>query len=97
MTEFCKLNPTPYGLEAINQCRLYLQAYYISDLATASGTSLSYHVWEGAPRSFGKTSRCNWPNQGTPGRTSCEICRKYIKATLLSRGMRLKENLGSWI
>jgi hypothetical protein len=50
MPEFLKLNPTKSELEALNQCRLYLQAYYILDLATASGCCLSAHAWEGKTR-----------------------------------------------
>ncbi len=31
-------HPSVAELEALNQCRIFLQAYYISDIATASGT-----------------------------------------------------------
>jgi hypothetical protein len=37
MPEICKKHPSKADLEAINQCRLFLKAYYISDITTASG------------------------------------------------------------
>jgi hypothetical protein len=70
MPEFCKYNPTLPELIALNRCRLYLQAFYLSDLASASGQRLSYHAWEGRRRASGHTSRFNWPNQGMPCKQS---------------------------
>jgi hypothetical protein len=46
--EFCRLDPSIEEVTALNQCRLYLKAYHISDLVTASGKQLSYHAWEGS-------------------------------------------------
>lgn len=31
----------------ISQCWLYLKAYFLSDLVTASGSTLSPHAWNG--------------------------------------------------
>jgi hypothetical protein len=84
-------------VEAINQCRLYLQAYYVSDLATALGRSLSYHAWEGIPRENGHTNQYGWPEQGRLSKSSWDTWRKFLKATILSRGTRLKKDLGYWI
>jgi hypothetical protein len=47
MLQFIQLPTTSEELVALNQCHLYLQAYFVSDLATASGETLSYHAWEG--------------------------------------------------
>jgi hypothetical protein len=61
MTELCRLNPSPIELEEINQCRLYLQAFYISDIASASGQRLAPHAWEGRRNDLGNNSLCQWP------------------------------------
>jgi hypothetical protein len=61
MKKFCKLNPSIDRLLALNQCRLFLQAYHISDLTTASGQQLSYHAWEGTTRFQGRSNKFNWP------------------------------------
>jgi hypothetical protein len=68
MYELSTNHPSVAELEALNQCRIFLQAYYISDIAAASGTRLSRHAWEGTPRIMGKTSRYLWPQQGMPSK-----------------------------
>ncbi len=97
MAEICKIQLSHSELEHINQCRLYLQAYYISDIATASGQWLSYHAWEGEPRPFRHTSRCIWPTQGKPNKAAWTTWRQTLKKTILARGMRLKQELGPWL
>jgi hypothetical protein len=91
---FIQLLTTSEELVALNQCRLYLQAYFVSDLATASGKTLSYHAWEGTLREYGHTNRCIWPHQGTPSRASWDVWRKFVKSTILARRLRLKRDLG---
>jgi hypothetical protein len=81
----------------LNHYRIYLQAYYVSDLATASGKNLSYHAWEGKPRDNGRTNQFSWPNQGPPSRADWDTGRRFLKHTILSRGLRLKTELGKWI
>jgi hypothetical protein len=91
------LNPSTTELEMINQCRLFLKAYYISDLATASGIHLSHHAWVGTQRLEGQTSPFNWPNQGTPSKLAWINWRKFLKAAPLGRGMRLRIPIGPWL
>jgi hypothetical protein len=97
MAQFIQVPVTLEEISALNQCRLYLQAYFISDLATASGETLSHHAWEGTRRIFGKTNHCKWPEQGNPSKASWDIWRKFVKSTLLARGLRLKKGLGLWL
>lgn len=97
MPLFHMQNPTIQELESINHCRIHLQAYYLSDIATASGTNLSYHAWEGVPRYEGRTTQCTWPHQGLPSKTSWNAWQRFLKKTVLGRGIRLKDNLGPWL
>jgi hypothetical protein len=97
MPILCQKDLQPQELKAINQCRLYLNAYYLSDIATASGKSLSYHAWEGTPRFEGSTSLCNWPFQGYPSKSAWSVWRKTLTMSILGRGMNLKDNLGAWL
>jgi hypothetical protein len=96
MYEFSTKYTSITELEALNQCRIFLRAYYVSDIATASGTKLSHHAWEGTLR-LEKISRCIWPNQGAPSKQAWEIWRRALKDTILGRGMTLKKPLGQWI
>jgi hypothetical protein len=97
MLEVSKLNLPSTDLIAINQCRLYLQAYHVSDLSTASGNSLSLHAWEGVPRDYGLTNKFTWPKQGMPSQAAWKIWRSTLRQTILSRGMRLRESVGLWL
>jgi hypothetical protein len=97
MVEVCRFNPTMEEIKAINQCRLYLQAYHVSDIATASGLRLSSHAWEGQRRNLGNTSRCIWPEQGMPSKKSWEVWRRYLKTAIVTRGRYLKEPVGPWL
>jgi hypothetical protein len=56
MPEICRQNPSILELEDINQCRLYLQAYYISDLASASGKKLLPEAMNGRQLTIGRAS-----------------------------------------
>jgi hypothetical protein len=95
MEEFCGQKPSLNELIALNQCRLYLNAYYVSDIATASGASISSHAWEGVARPNDRTNRYIWPEQGRPSKDSWNIWRHFLKRTILSRGMSLRKTLGS--
>jgi hypothetical protein len=97
MTELCRLTLSHTELDSINQCRLYLKAYYISDLATASGKRLSKHTWQGQPRFEGRTSTCSWPTQARPSDSAWIIWRNTLKRTILSRGLLLKTAIGPWL
>jgi hypothetical protein len=61
MPTLCKLQPTIEELESLNQCHLYLQAYYVSDLSTVSGKQLSHHAWKGTVSTQDRTNKFNWP------------------------------------
>jgi hypothetical protein len=97
MPEICKHNPSLKDLAAINQCRLYLEAYFVSDIASASGQRLSSHAWEGSQRTLGHTSRFNWPAQGMPSKNAWNTWWKFLKASILHRGMQLRMDLGPWL
>jgi hypothetical protein len=97
MILLCTQDLTSQELEAINQCRLYLKAYYISNITTASGKGLSLHAWEGVPRDNGATNRLSWPNQGIPSKSSWDIWRKCLKRNIISRGLRIKQEIREWI
>jgi hypothetical protein len=71
-----------------NQCRLFLQACLVSDLATGNGLSISEEAWAGTgQRNSLKNS--SWPFIPRPTRSSWAIWQKWIKIALLGRGRRL--------
>jgi hypothetical protein len=97
MPEICRQNPSILELEEINQCRLYLQAYYISDLTSASGKKLLPEAMNGRQLTLGRATQSHWPKQGLPGKKAWNTWRKFLKASILARGMNLKMDLGPWL
>lgn len=91
MAELCTINLPPSELESVNQCRLYLQAYYVSDIATGSSQHLALHAWDGISRTSGTTSQCRWPNQGKPCKRAWATWQNVLKRTILGRGLRLRK------
>jgi hypothetical protein len=66
---------TPGLVAAINQCRIYLQVTWISEVSTVDGTrilssfSARHHQWNPPPHSFGCTNQS--PALGRGRRSSC--------------------------
>jgi hypothetical protein len=82
-------------LLSINRCRLYLQAFFISDIADGSGTYIMEDAWHGRKIDTVFKNKL-WPQQGNPKRSDWSIWREKLKLQLLVRGLRLKSNLGDW-
>jgi hypothetical protein len=81
---------------AINRCRLYLYAFFVSDIACASGVQLLDEAWNGDPNL--NSHRANsWPNQGKPTLNDWDTWRTFLKACVLGRGRYLKNPLGHWL
>jgi hypothetical protein len=83
-------------LQSLNRCRLFLHAFYVSDIADGFGTHISDDSWNGK-RSSSDFKTETWPAQGSPKRSDWEMWRKYIKKYKTHRGLRLKNPLGAWI
>jgi hypothetical protein len=47
MAVFYELNPSYEELTSLNHCRLYLQVYFLSEICTGDGHSISADVWDG--------------------------------------------------
>ncbi len=83
-------------MSALNKCRLFLQAYYLSDLTDGSGTYITDEVWNGRNTAL-NTRQKSWPSQGHPTRSAWEYWRKFLKLCFFGRGLKITEPLGSWL
>jgi Reverse transcriptase (RNA-dependent DNA polymerase) len=81
---------------SLNRCRLFLRAFYISDISDGYGTHICEDAWKGVCTATPFKIE-SWPAQGPPTRNDWEIWRKHIKLHLTQRGLRLKEPLGAWL
>jgi hypothetical protein len=65
MLDFLQHGVTEEELLKLNQCRLFLKAYYVPDLADGSGLTLLEEAWNGCSAHI-QHRQHTWPNQENP-------------------------------
>jgi hypothetical protein len=83
-------------LLAFNRCRLYLQAFFLSDIVDGCGTSITEDACMGRPNVCPETLP-SWPSQGMPTPSDWSTWRLLLRKRVLMRGMKIKHTLGHWI
>jgi hypothetical protein len=78
LIEFHKHGAMVEELLTLNQCQLFLNAYYVSNLAEGSGLILLEEAWTGR-KSTKQIHQNTWPIQGNPTRSACESWRAFVK------------------
>jgi hypothetical protein len=79
---------------AVNHCRLYLQAFLLSDITKGNGLRITDEAWNGK-RNTQVTRDESWPRQGRPLRKDWEFWQAQLRKYVLSRGTRLRQPLGA--
>ena len=97
MTEFSKNTKIPKSaLRTLNKCRLYLQAFTLSDLTSGDGTKIRDEAWHGRQYNNGR-DYSSWPLWGRPGLQAWAQWRTALRTTFCTRQIkRLDSPLGSW-
>ncbi len=83
-------------LAALIRCRLFLQAFFISDIADGSGMFITEDAWNGRNNGIAFKNE-SWPHQGCPTRADWSAWRENVKKYILGRGRQLRVTLGSWL
>lgn len=96
LIEFHKHGAMVEELLTLNQCQLFLNAYYVSNLAEGAGLTLLEEAWTGR-KSTMQNPQNTWPIQGNPTRSACESWRAFVKKCCLGRGLQIKRPLGNWL
>lgn len=96
MQAFFEATPTQDEFKALNRCRLFIKAYFLSDIVTGDGIAITEEVWMGI-NCANRIRQVSWPNQGNPPRTDWQIWRSFLKKCFIFRGRRLKQCLSPWI
>jgi len=94
MTIFIESGYGSYELAQLNRCRLYLQVFFISDIASANGRVID----AGYRTKVGNATRLStwiWPQQGEPDRSAWLLWGRAL-AHLEHQG-KLRVPLGAWI
>lgn len=81
---------------SINHCRLYLRAFFVSNITCALGDQILDDAWNGGDNLNLKRLQ-SWPTQGKPTSQDWTIWQAFLKSCLLSRGRKLRRPLGDWI
>ena len=80
---------------AINRCRLYLRAWFVSDITDGSGSFILHEAWTGENQLHSHRQHY-WPNQGKPSKEHWDIWRRYLGRYFTRRGRHLRVALGMW-
>jgi hypothetical protein len=89
--------PIPiHELLACNQCRLFLKAWFISDIATGDRRLITEEAWTGQHVNTSSKAQ-SWPYHPKPSRATWLTWQKWISKAFLSRGRRFRQPLGKWL
>mmetsp|Transcript_15421 Transcript_15421/g.21966 ORF Transcript_15421/g.21966 Transcript_15421/m.21966 type:complete len:963 (+) Transcript_15421:236-3124(+) len=83
-------------LVRINQCRIYLQVVYLSDITSVDGCRILHAYFEGkGHEAAGRESRLNWPPIGILPKTHWTLWKEFLHQ-LCGTSLRLPTPLGGW-
>jgi len=82
-------------LLCLNHGRLFLRAYYLSDITSGDGNKIMEDAWAGRPN-VNVNRDDTWPRPPRPIKVDWNFWRLHISKTVLSRGRRLVCPLGTW-
>ena len=84
-------------IRQINNCRLYLQVLYLSDIASGDGRLIMHHYVMGRTTPA-RVSKWKWPRQGYPSATAWNLWRHAIENVWKKyHNNRFHLGLGNWI
>jgi hypothetical protein len=91
-------------LKAINNCRIYLEAFTVAEICNFEGTHILSEAYYGKIDSKGKKminkysrSTLIWPKQPRPPEKAWRIWRKWILIFTYKDNLELKTKLGRWL
>jgi len=94
----CKNEPTEIELSRINQCRVYLQAWSLSDIVDGNGEYITSKAYNGY-RDESRVSKLHWKEHKRPHYVCWYEWRKYLSKTFSQNenDRKLIQALGPWI
>jgi hypothetical protein len=96
MESFFKYTQDTHTLQILNNCRLYLQIFTLSDITSADGKKLTKSQLNGH-RSPSFSTELSWPKQIKPSRKCWETFKHVIKYIFCHKNsFTLKKPLGPW-
>ncbi len=84
---------SPLDLKLLNQCRLYLQVYSLTDITSADGKEIIPHYKNGV-LGQDRISSLQWPTQQRPGKQAWSLWQKALLHFKING--QLAKPLGKW-
>jgi hypothetical protein len=87
------------SLQALNWCRLYLQATTLSDIVTGLGGSITHWAWVGQQSPVVHSLSYRWPAQQRPATCDWRIWQSALASTfgVVASTRTLATRLGAWL
>ena len=83
-------------LYQINQCRIYLQVTYLSDIVSVDGKRILLSYYKGTGHNdAGRTPRLNWPPMGTLPQQHWALWQEFLERWC-GTALRVPRRLGGW-
>ena len=84
------------NLKQLNKCRMYIEAFTLSDISTSCGRFIRNEAWNGRKCDNGH-NRSNWPMWGRPSLKDWTYWRTALRLTFcLEKEKKLSNPLGHW-
>jgi len=81
-------------LQMLNNCKMYLQVFLLSDIVTGAGDQIQTQFWE---QYHPMESQMEWPKMITPTKHHWIIWKQALTEVLhLGQNQRLANPLGTW-
>lgn len=84
-------------LKRIKAVRMYLQVFFVSDIATSCGNHISQEYLYASKTRNDRTAAIGWPNQSNPPPKSWSAWRKFLTSTIAYSDFRLRNTLQQWL
>ena len=95
MEAFEKQGYSSQKLQMLNRCRIYLQAFTLSDLMTGKGNSFTETYR--CQRDHQKWNRYKWPFQPTPSQKMIKLWRSTLRKTFQLKAGVTGHKVGRWL
>lgn len=93
MDLFLQARATIPELGRLHCCRLFLHAFFLSDIATGDGLRITEEAWL-RRKNVNLDRTLSWLAQGSPTQRNWLT---FVKRGILARGWHLKHPLGPWL
>ena len=85
-------------IQQVNQCRIYLRAFTISDISESNGKKITEEAWWGHRNLTTGRADIDWPVWQKPSKQAWTTWRRILQRILCTSSPRvLKTHLGNWL